>query len=212
MAISMQTNAVAAAYDKWAPVYDLVFGSVFRNGRQRAIEAAERVGGRILEVGVGTGISLPRYANENRLVGVDISDAMLEKARDRVRKLKLHHVEAIEVMDAERLAFADESFDVVVAQYVVTAVPNPEVALDEFARVVKPGGEIIITTRIGAESGFRSRVEKTLMPMTSKLGWRTEFPYARYQAWAARQPSVRLLEHRALPPLGHFSLIRYGKL
>jgi phosphatidylethanolamine/phosphatidyl-N-methylethanolamine N-methyltransferase len=208
----MQTNAVAAAYDKWAPVYDLVFGGVFKNGRQRAIEAAERVGGRILEVGVGTGISLPKYANENRLVGVDISDAMLEKARERVRKLKLHHVEAIEVMDAERLAFADESFDVVVAQYVVTAVPNPEAALDEFARVVKPGGEIIITTRIGAESGLRGQIEKTLMPVTSKLGWRTEFPYARYQAWAARQPSVRLLEHRALPPLGHFSLIRYGKI
>jgi phosphatidylethanolamine/phosphatidyl-N-methylethanolamine N-methyltransferase len=212
MAISMQTNSVAAAYDKWAPVYDLVFGGVFKNGRQRAIEAAERVGGRILEVGVGTGISLPKYANENRLVGVDISDAMLEKARERVRKLKLSHVEAIEVMDAERLAFDDESFDVVVAQYVVTAVPNPEAALDEFARVVKPGGEIIITTRIGAESGLRGQIEKTLMPVTSKLGWRTEFPYARYQAWAALQPSVRLLEHRALPPLGHFSLIRYGKI
>jgi phosphatidylethanolamine/phosphatidyl-N-methylethanolamine N-methyltransferase len=212
MAISMQTNSVAAAYDKWAPVYDLVFGGVFKNGRQRAIEAAERVGGRILEVGVGTGISLPKYANENRLVGVDISDAMLEKARERVRKLKLNHVEAIEVMDAERLAFTDESFDVVVAQYVVTAVPNPEAALDEFARVLKPGGEIIITTRIGAESGLRGQIEKTLMPVTSKLGWRTEFPYARYQAWAARQPRVRLLEHRALPPFGHFSLIRYGKI
>jgi phosphatidylethanolamine/phosphatidyl-N-methylethanolamine N-methyltransferase len=207
----MQTNAVAAAYDKWAPVYDLVFGGVFKNGRQQAILAAEKVGGRILEVGVGTGISLPRYANENRLVGIDISDAMLEKARERVRKLKLHHVEAIEVMDAERLAFADESFDVVVAQYVVTAVPNPEIALDEFARVVRRGGEIIITTRIGAEGGVRGQIEKTLMPVTSKLGWRTEFPYARYEAWAANQPLVRLLEHRPLPPLGHFSLIRYGK-
>ena len=139
MAVSMQTNGVAAAYDKWAPVYDLVFGSVFKNGRQQAIDAAERVGGRILEVGVGTGISLPKYANENRLVGVDISESMLEKARERVRKLKLDNVEAIEVMDAERLAFADESFDVVVAQYVVTAVPNPEAALDEFARVREAG-------------------------------------------------------------------------
>jgi phosphatidylethanolamine/phosphatidyl-N-methylethanolamine N-methyltransferase len=208
----MQTNTVAAAYDKWAPVYDLVFGGVFKNGRQQSIEAAERVGGRILEVGVGTGISLPKYAHKNRIVGVDISDAMLDKARERVRKLGLRHVEAIEVMDAERLAFADESFDVVVAQYVVTAVPNPEIALDEFARVVRPGGEIIITTRIGAESGLRGQIEKTLMPVTSKLGWRTEFPYGRYEAWAAKQPRVRLLEHRSLPPLGHFSLIRYGKV
>lgn len=212
MANSMQTTGVAAAYDKWAPVYDLVFGGVFQSGRQQAIEAAERVGGRILEVGVGTGISLPKYADDNRLIGIDISDAMLEKARDRVRKLKLHHVEAIEVMDAERLAFADESFDVVVAQYVVTAVPDPERALDEFVRVLKPGGEIVIATRIGADTGLRSRVEKTLMPVTSKLGWRTEFPWSRYEAWARRQPNVRLLEHRPLRPLGHFSLIRYGKI
>lgn len=211
MTASMRTTGVAAAYDKWAPVYDLVFGGVFKDGRQQAIDVAERVGGRILEVGVGTGISLPKYGHGNRLVGVDISDAMLDKARERVRAQNLRHVEAIEVMDAERLTFADESFDVVVAQYVVTAVPNPERALDEFARVLRPGGEIVITTRIGAETGLRGAIEKTLMPVTTRLGFRTEFPYSRYEAWAARQPRIRLIEHRPLPPLGHFSLIRYAK-
>jgi phosphatidylethanolamine/phosphatidyl-N-methylethanolamine N-methyltransferase len=207
----MQTAGVAAAYDRWAPIYDWVFGGVFATGRKEAVIAAEKVGGRILEVGLGTGISLPHYAKTSRIVGVDISEAMLVKACERVRKLKLDNVEAITVMDAEELEFPDSSFDVVVAQYVVTAVPNPERALDEFARVVRPGGEIIITTRIGADHGLRGSIEKTLMPVTTRLGFRTEFLWERYEAWAAANGSVKLVENRPLPPLGHFSLVRYKK-
>lgn len=208
----MQTTTVAAAYDRWAPVYDLVFGGVFRKGRREAVTAAERIGGRILEVGVGTGISLPQYRPDSRLVGIDISDAMLDKARVRTLRLGLGNVEAIERMDAENLRFADGEFDVVVAQYVVTAVPNPELALDEFARVVRPGGEIVITTRIGAGGGLRGSIEKALMPVTSRLGFRTEFPWERYDDWAAGNAQVRLIERRPLPPLGHFSLVRFQKL
>lgn len=211
MATAMRTEQVASAYDRWAPTYDLVFGPVFRRGRSEAIVAAEKIGGRILEVGVGTGISLPQYRRTSRLTGIDISDAMLDKARERVRDLGLDNVEDIKVMDAEALEFESDSFDVVVAQYVVTAVPNPEKALSEFARVVRPGGEIIITTRIGAETGLRGTIEKALMPITSKLGWRTEFPWGRYTAWAEATPSVELIERRPLPPLGHFSLVRYRK-
>jgi phosphatidylethanolamine/phosphatidyl-N-methylethanolamine N-methyltransferase len=207
----MELHQVAEAYGRWAPVYDIVFGPVFRRGRRTAVDAAERVGGRILEVGVGTGLSLDHYARRNRIVGIDISEKMLEKARERVRRLRLDNVEAISVMDAEQLAYPDASFDVVVAQYVVTAVPNPERALDEFVRVVRPGGEIILTSRIGAETGVRGTVEKWLMPVTSRLGWRTEFPWARYEQWASGSP-VRLLERRALPPMGHFWLIRFSRL
>ncbi|OYW45565.1 MAG: SAM-dependent methyltransferase [Sphingomonadales bacterium 32-68-7] len=207
----MQTAGVAAAYDRWAPIYDMVFGQVFATGRRESIAAAERVGGRVLEVGVGTGISLPQYKRTTRLVGTDIADAMLDKARDRVRKLGLSNVEQISVMDAEALEFPDNSFDVIVAQYVITAVPNPEAALDEFVRVIRPGGEIVITTRIGAGKGLRGGIEKALMPVTSKLGWRTEFPWSRYEAWAAANGQVELAEHRPLPPLGHFSLVRYRK-
>lgn len=212
MSVAMKTNEVAAAYDRWAPVYDLVFGNVFKTGRRESIAAAERVGGRILEVGVGTGISLPLYSRDCRLVGIDIADAMLEKARKRVVDLALTNVEHLAVMDAENLAFEDASFDVVVAQYVVTAVPNPEAALGEFMRVLKPGGELVITTRVSADRGFRGKLEKGLMPVTSRLGWRTEFPLGRYEAWAAGNPSAFLLENRALPPLGHFSLLRFGKM
>lgn len=207
----MRTEGVAKAYDRWAPVYDLVFGKVFARGRSAAIDAAERVGGRILEVGVGTGLSLPQYSPRSRLVGVDLSAPMLEKARERVAQLALRNVEQLDVMDAEHLAFADASFDVVVAQYVVTAVPNPEAALDEFLRVARPGGEIVITTRVGADKGVRGAIESLLSPVVNRLGWRTEFSWQRYQVWIDRTAGVSLIERRPLPPLGHFSLVRLRK-
>lgn len=207
----LETQGVAAAYDRWAPVYDLVFGSVFRRGRREAIAAAETIGGRILEVGVGTGISLPHYSAKNRITGVDIADHMLDKARARVRRLGLSQVDDIHVGNAEALEFPDASFDVVVAQYVVSAVPNPERALDEFLRVVRPGGLIVITTRLGAEKGLRAVIEKALMPVTSRLGWRTDFPWTIYSDWSARLPEAQLLEHRPLPPLGHFSLVCFRR-
>src|SRR5581483_7873087 len=157
MGAKIDNRSVARAYAFWAPVYDLVFGQVFDAGRRAAIAAAERAcgeqGGRILEVGVGTGISLPDYNRAHRLVGVDLSEPMLRKARERVAAEHLDNVEALAVMDAERLALPDASFDAVVAQYVITTVPHPEATLDEFARVTRPGGEIVLINHIGAESG-----------------------------------------------------------
>lgn len=208
---ALDRDGVARAYGRWAPVYDLVFGPVFARGRSLAATAAERIGGRVLEVGVGTGLSLPAYAKSRSVMGIDISAPMLDKARARVQRLGLRNVERLAVMDAERLELPDESFDVVVAQYVVTAVPNPEAALDEFARVLRPGGEIIITSRIGAERGLRRVIEHALAPITGRLGWRTEFSWARYTTWAASAPGIEIVERRELPPLGHFSLIRMRK-
>jgi len=211
LATQMNSIGVAKAYDRWAPIYDLVFGAVFRQGRSVAIDAAERVGGRILEVGVGTGISLPRYRRSSRITGVDLSDAMLDKARARVARLGLTNVEAIEIGDAERLTYPDHAFDVVVAQYVVSAVPHPLRALDECARVCRPGGEIVITTRVSAEGGLRGTIERGLMPVTSRLGFRTEFPFSLYSDWVASRPDVTLLEARPIAPFGHFSLVRFGR-
>jgi phosphatidylethanolamine/phosphatidyl-N-methylethanolamine N-methyltransferase len=208
----MNRDQVAEAYGRWAPIYDVIFGPVFRHGRRAAAAAAQRVGGRILEVGVGTGLSLTSYGGGTRVVGVDISRPMLDKAREKVASRRLSNVEALAVMDAEHLTIPDGSFDVVVAQYVVTAIPNPERALDEFVRVVRSGGEIILTTRISAERGMRGTLERWLMPLTCKLGWRTEFSWSRYENWATESRSVRLLERRALPPLGHFWLLRYGRI
>ena len=207
----MDNETIAKAYARWAPVYDLVFGAVFERGRQAAIAAAERVGGRVLEVGVGTGISLPDYGRATRLYGVDISDAMLRKARERVTELKLSNVEGLSVMDAADLSFPDASFDVVVAQYVITTVPDPEAALDEFARVLKPGGEIVLMSRVGAEDGLRRTLEHWFSPVVCRLGWRSEFAWQRYARWAERTAGMRLAERRAMPPFGHFCLIRFAK-
>jgi phosphatidylethanolamine/phosphatidyl-N-methylethanolamine N-methyltransferase len=208
---NLDKETITRAYARWAPVYDLVFGAVFERGRQAAIEAAERIGGRILEVGVGTGISLPHYSGANRVYGVDISEPMLQKAQERVAALNLTHVEGLSVMDAEDLAFPDESFDVVVAQYVITTVPNPEATLDEFARVLKPGGEIVLVSRLGAEAGVRRALEKWFAPAARQLGWRTEFPWQRCAKWADRADRMQLAERRAVPPFGHFALIRFAK-
>ena len=211
MAGELDSDTIAKAYAGWAPVYDLVFGAVFDAGRRASIAAAERIGGRILEVGVGTGISLPDYSSANRIYGVDISQPMLDKAQERVTKLNLSHVEGLAVMDAEHLNFPDASFDVVVAQYVVTTVPNPEATLDEFARVLKPGGEIILVNHLGAEAGLQRDFEHWFAPLARRLGWRPEFKWARLAQWAERQSGVRLIERRGLPPLGQFSLIRFGR-
>src|SRR5215471_18695852 len=202
---------VTKAYARWAPVYDLVFGAVFERGRHAAVAAAERIGGRVLEVGVGTGISLPLYSNNCRLCGVDLSTPMLRKAQERIIELGLANVEGLWVMDAEHLSFSDDSFDVVVAQYVITTVPNPEATLDEFARVLKPGGEIVLVSRVGAEAGMRRALEKWFAPAARKLGWRTEFAWQRYAQWADGHDTMRLAERRAMPPFGHFSLIRFAK-
>jgi len=216
MGADIDKSSVERAYARWAPVYDLVFGAVFDAGRRAAIMAAEEAcgpaGGRILEVGVGTGISLPEYAQKNRLVGIDLSEPMLRKAHERVVELKLGNVDALAVMDAERMALPDRSFDVVVAQFVITAVPNPETTLDEFVRVTRPGGEIVLVNHIGAEAGPRRVFEVCFAPVARRLGWRPEFRFGRLADWATRHGGVRLVEHRPMPPLGHFSLIRFARI
>lgn len=209
---SWTNDQVIRTYDRWAPLYDLVFGSVFDQARRQAVRAAERVGGRVLEVGVGTGIALSLYRGNARVVGIDLSEEMLAKAHRRVAAERLTHVEDLAVMDAENLEFPDESFEVVSAQYVVNTVPRPEKVLEEFARILKPGGEIILVNRIGAEAGPRSTVEHMFQPLVKHLGWRSEFPWSRFEGWMrSSQYPVRLIDKTPVPPFGHFALIRFTK-
>ncbi|ACF00035.1 Phosphatidylethanolamine N-methyltransferase [Rhodopseudomonas palustris TIE-1] len=212
MANDIDRAGVAKAYARWAPIYDLVFGKVFDSGRQSTIAVADAIGGRVLDVGVGTGLSLSDYSKTTRLCGVDISEPMLRKAHERVRTLNLSNVDVLAVMDAKNLAFPANYFDAVVAQYVITAVPDPEATLDDFVRVLKPGGELILVNHIGAESGPRKLFELAFSPIARRLGWRPEFPWQRLVNWAARHGGVELAERRPMPPMGHFSLIRYRKL
>jgi phosphatidylethanolamine/phosphatidyl-N-methylethanolamine N-methyltransferase len=211
MTVGMSRADVERTYDRWAPVYDTVFGSIFESARRAAIAACEDVSGKILEVGVGTGIALPYYSKRCRVTGIDISADMLKVAERRVAAERLDNVEGLYVMDAQKLTFATGAFDAVTAQYVVNTVPDPETALDEFYRVLRPGGELIIVNRIGANGGPRLAVEKLLQPVVARLGWRSEFPWARFERWMERHPGVVLVERRPLKPFGHFALIRFRK-
>lgn len=210
--IHINKARVEQVYARWAPVYDVVFGAVFERGRQAVVAAGERVGGRILEVGVGTGLSLPYYSPESRVVGIDLSQHMLDKARARVIRERLSHVEDLTIMDAECLDYEDESFDVVTAQCVVNTVPHPLKAMNEFARVLKPGGEIVLLNRIGADAGPRLAFERLFQPVANRFGWRSDFPWSLFDSWlAASTFEMHLIERQSVPPFGHFSVIRFGK-
>ena len=207
MAGELDNHTIAKAYAGWAPFYDLVFGAVFAPGRAASIAAAERIGERILDVGVGTGISLADYSPRNRIVGVDFSEPMLRKAQERVARHKLSHIETLAVMDAQHLGFPDGSFDVVVAQFVITAVPDPRRRSMNLPASPSPA-EIILVNHLGAEAGLQRSFEHWFAPLRW-LGWRLNSNGL--AQWAEYHGGVRFIERRELPPLGQFSLSRFGR-
>jgi phosphatidylethanolamine/phosphatidyl-N-methylethanolamine N-methyltransferase len=205
---SLSHSDVEDAYARWAPVYDRVFTLVMRPGRRAAAAAVNRIGGRVLDVGIGTGLELPMFSDAARITGVDLSAPMLDIARKRVADLGLRNVDDLLVMDAMNLAFPEASFDAVVAPYVLTVVPDPERTLDEMARVVRPGGEIILVNHIGAERGPIAAIEAWLGQRSASLGWRPQFPWRIVGDWVARRADIELVERRTLAPLGLFTLAR----
>jgi phosphatidylethanolamine/phosphatidyl-N-methylethanolamine N-methyltransferase len=207
---------VESAYARWAPVYDLVFNACMKPGRIAGAAAINALAQdreiALLDVGVGTGLELPMFARHARITGIDLSEPMLAMARKRVAEQNLTHVEALTAMDAMELTFADESFDAVIAPYVLTVVPDAHRTLDEMARVVKKGGEIVPVNHIGAEKGLMAILENWLGRRAAALGWRPEFPWSIVGDWLATRPDLALLERRQLPPLNLFTLIRLKRL
>ena len=211
--IAVMENAhVEEAYARWAPVYDLAFTAIMAPGRRAAVAAAQRRGGLILDVGVGTGLELPMFDADVKLVGVDLSEPMLRRAQTRVSSRNLRQVAGLCVMDATRLAFPSANFDAVVAPFVLTVVPDPAATLDELARVVKPGGEIVLVNHVGADSGPIAWIERWLGNHSASLGWRPEFPWAILGDWIASRPDLHLVERRKIAPLGLFTLTRIERL
>jgi phosphatidylethanolamine/phosphatidyl-N-methylethanolamine N-methyltransferase len=204
----MDEAAVRTAYRRWAPVYDNTFGRVAAEGRRHAVEHINTREGRVLEVGVGTGLSLPAYRRELEIVGIDLSPDMLQKARDRVAAEGLANVAGLHEMDAGDLKFPDASFDTVVAMYVMTVVPDPEKVMRELARVCRPGGEVLIVNHFSTEEGMRGWVERRMAPFADKLGWRPVFDVGRVMGCG----DLELIERRGLRPLGLFTMMRFRKL
>ena len=199
------------AYARWAPYYDATYHKLLADAHRRTATAAAAAGPDILEVGVGTGLVLSYYPARSRVVGIDLSEHMLRKAAQKVREQALSHVKLIAAMDACRLGFPDGCFDAVAAPFVITLVPDPEQALTEFARVLKSGGEIVISSKLGRDAGVWARIEEAIDPLVKKVGWSSAFKISRIETWARRHGAMEVLGVEPLFPAGFFKLMRLKK-
>jgi len=201
----LDADAVRRAYRRWAGVYDLAFGGISAMGRQRAVAEVNRLpGARVLEVGVGTGLALPHYGAEKRITGIDLSVEMLARATARVAAEQLDNVEALLVLDAEDTGFVAGQFDIAVAMFVASVVPNPGLLLAEMRRVVRPGGHILLVNHFAAENGPRWWVERALAPASRALGWHPDFAVEALFPGNERDAVTFV----PIPPLGLFTLAR----
>lgn len=203
----MDLHAVEKSYARWAPIYDRTFGALTGVGRRRATALLSKLGGSVLEVGVGTGLALPLYGPNVSVTGVDYSAEMLEKARAKVEAEGLDRVTALRRMDARALKFPDASFDHVAAMHVISVVPEPEKVMSEIARVLRPGGSVVIVNHFARDTGLLARAERWAAPLANLLGWHSDFDRARVLG----EPSLTLVEECTLPPAGMMTLLRLVK-
>lgn len=199
---ALDGEAVRAAYRRWSAIYDTVFGAIWAQARRRAAAAVNALPGtRVLEVGVGTGLALPCYHADKRVVGIDLSPEMLARARERARALP--HVEALHELDAEDTGLPDASFDIAVAMFVATVVPDPRRLVSEMRRLVRPGGHILFVNHFRASAGPRWWIERALAPAASGLGWRPDFAVEDLLAPA----DIARARLEPMPPYGIFTLL-----
>jgi phosphatidylethanolamine/phosphatidyl-N-methylethanolamine N-methyltransferase len=185
---AVENDFVEAVYDKLAKVYDLIFGPTLHPGRLRAIQRMGiQPGERVLEVGVGTGINLPLYPRNCTVTGIDFSSSMLEKARERAARKDIRNVRLLQ-MDAADLKFADDSFDIVYAPYLISVVPDPVRVAREMRRVCRPGGRIIFLNHFLSPNPILSRVERLISPFTIHIGFKSDLDMPAFLAQAELQP------------------------
>jgi phosphatidylethanolamine/phosphatidyl-N-methylethanolamine N-methyltransferase len=185
---AVENDFVSGVYDKLASVYDLIFGPTLHPGRLQALKRMDiRPGDRVLEVGVGTGINAALYPKTCSVVGIDLSGSMLEKARERVARKGMTHVRLLQ-MDAADLKFADNSFDVVYAPYLISVVPDPIAVAREMRRVARPGGRIVILNHFRSSNPILSRIERALSPFTVHIGFKCDLDLPAFLAQAELSP------------------------
>jgi phosphatidylethanolamine/phosphatidyl-N-methylethanolamine N-methyltransferase len=202
----MKTESIKAAYRRYAAVYDLLFGGVFAPGRRATVHMVNREANqRILEVGVGTGLSLPFYRTDASVFGIDLSIDMLEVARRRADRDGLEHVHGLLEMDAQNMAFSDGSFDAVVAMYVASVVSDPARMLAEMRRVCVPGGDIVIVNHFTSTHPVMRAVEMASSPLSGLIGFRPHFELDALLGMAR----MRLIEVRDVNLFGYWRLVRF---
>jgi phosphatidylethanolamine/phosphatidyl-N-methylethanolamine N-methyltransferase len=201
----MERQVIEKAYRRYAKIYDTCFGSLFEPGRRLAIEMLDcRPGQRILEVGIGTGLSLPFYPAGVRVAGIDISHEMLRGAQARLRRQAAGPEVLLARMDAERLAFADDRFDKVVAMYVASVVPSPIRLVEEMRRVCRPGGELFIVNHFRNTHPVIGRVERLLAPLSDMVGFHPDFCLDRF----CRDTGLEIDEQVPVNAFGYWTLLR----
>ncbi|MBI3611378.1 MAG: methyltransferase domain-containing protein [Nitrospirae bacterium] len=170
----MDTEKVTKVYSVYSGFYDLLFGKIFHDSRVAAINLLGlRSGDRVLEVGVGTGLSLPLYPRNCTVIGIDLTGPMLVKGAKKIQRLGLGHIH-LQQMDATHMAFGDSLFDAVLAAYVMSTVPDPRQVLAEMSRVCRPGGRIVLLNHFSNGNRLISRVEKTISPLCTWIGFRSD--------------------------------------
>ncbi len=173
MDVVLEKRQVQRAYELYAPIYDFIFDWIFAPGRAAAVRQLGLAPNDVtLEVGIGTGLNLPLYPPAARLIGIDLSQEMLDKAVERVQTLAMPNV-TLKVMDATALDFGDNEFDKALATYTISAVPDPVAVLREMRRVVKPGGVIVILNHFRSERKFAGHLEDLVAPVCTRLGWKS---------------------------------------
>ena len=206
---NIDDDHVVAANARWAPFYDWSFGAFTRRPRREAVREMNALPpSRIVELGVGTGISLPLYDQKHCITGVDLSRDMLDRARKRVAEDGLSHVEALHEMDAGALAFADGAFDAAMAMFVITVVPHPDQVLAELVRVVRPGGRVVLVNHFSVDKGPRAFAERHLSRFSSKLGWRPDFPIDTVLG----RPELKLVGRRPVKAFDLFTLLTFERV
>lgn len=208
MPVTYDLEGQKRVYATWAKFYDKVYQRLLGRAQREAVAAACACGPDILEIGVGTGLTLPYFTPGTRVVGADLSLDMLKVANRKVVSRGLAHVRGLLVMDACRLGFEAERFDAVTAQFVITLVPDPERALFEMDRVLKPGGEIVISSRLVDEGGLLAPVWAALAPLAKAVGWSSDFKVSRLTNWAASTGRFETVHVGR----GYFKVVRLRKI
>lgn len=201
----LRNRDVLRAYARWAPVYDFVFGSIMAKGRRMAARLVADDAGAVLEMGVGTGLALPNYRANCRVTGIDLSAAMLDVARRRVRRRRLENVDALLEMDACSLDFAGSTFDAAVIMHAVTCVPDPSAMLGEAVRVVRPGGQVIVLSRFASETGNMAKLGRLLAPAGRWLGINTRVTASSLE----RYPGLELVADRPVGLAGYYRILEF---